>query len=77
MAKLPRPLNMGAIDLQMAQVLVNNYKGLLTQMDKQLQEFKAQVVADLTRLRDEVPELKARLRISDDDYEIMEPEPKS
>lgn len=75
MAKFPKPLNMAGADIQVMQSVVNNYKSMAQQLDAAMQEFKQQVHDDLKLLLKEVPELKPRLRVSDDGYEIMDPEP--
>ena len=74
-AKWPQPTNFQAVEQQVMQSVVNNYRGLLGQMDQVLQDFKKQVMGDMTRLVAEVPGLGDRLRVSDDGYEVMEPEP--
>jgi len=71
-AKWPEPVNFPAIEQQVMQSVVNNYRALLGQLDQQMQAFKSQVMVDMKRLANEVG---VTVRISDDGYEIMETEP--
>ena len=74
MAKFNKPISMGQVDIQVMQGVVNQYKGLSQTLSAQLETFQATLRTDLRRLIDEVPGLAERLRVSDDGYEIMEPE---
>ena len=77
MAKFNKPLNIGQVDIQVMQQVVNQYKGLSQTLSAQLETFQTTVRTDMIRLIAEVPGLCDRLRVSDDGYEIMELEPES
>ena len=74
MANFPKPLSMQGVDTNIMQQVVNQYKGLAQAKDNELVTFGEQVRTDMQRLIKEVPGLEDRLRVSDDGYEVMEPD---
>jgi hypothetical protein len=69
-----KPLNGAAIDGQVYQQAINSYKSLAAQMDTRLQESQEKFKADLRLLLAEVPGLRDRLVVTEDGYEILEPD---